>query len=128
MTKVEGVQSFGRAFLAAGARSTVTTLWRVADEPTAEFMTGFYHHLQRGVSRDEALRRAKLRLARSGTELADPHYWAAFALSGEALRPVPRAVSWNTVAIAAAVPVLVLAIVRARIVRRRRVTAASAAA
>jgi hypothetical protein len=79
-------------------------------------MEVFYHHLQRGEPRDEALRRAKLRLARSGTELADPHYWAAFALSGEALRPVPRAVSWNTVAIAAAVPVLVLAIVRARIV------------
>ena len=32
----EGVQSFSRAFLAAGARSTVTTLWRVADGPTAE--------------------------------------------------------------------------------------------
>src|SRR3712207_7447999 len=42
----EGVQSFSRAFLAAGARSTVTTLWRVADEPTADFMEVFYHHLQ----------------------------------------------------------------------------------
>jgi tetratricopeptide (TPR) repeat protein len=110
MTKVEGVQSFGRAFLAAGARSTVTTLWRVADEPTAEFMTGFYHHLQRGVPRDEALRRAKLRLLGSGTALADPHYWAAFVLTGDALRPVPRPLAWSTVALAATAAVLVAAL------------------
>ena len=105
MTKVEGVQSFGRAFLAAGARTTVTTLWRVADEPTAEFMTGFYHHLQRGVPRDEALRRAKLRLLGSGTALADPHYWAAFVLTGDALRPA-RPLAWSTVALIATAAVL----------------------
>jgi CHAT domain-containing protein len=99
IAKVEGVQSFGRAFLAAGARSTVTTLWRVADGPTAEFMTGFYHHLQRGAPRDEALRRAKLRLLTSGTALADPHYWAAFVLTGDGLRPVPRPLSWTAFAL-----------------------------
>lgn len=32
----EGIQSFSRAFLAAGARSTVTTLWRVEDHATAQ--------------------------------------------------------------------------------------------
>lgn len=98
MVRGEGVQSFSRAFLAAGARSTVTTLWRVADQPTADFMQAFYHFIQRGLSRDEALRRAKLRFMESGTELADPHYWAAFVLTGDALRPVPRAIAWTTIA------------------------------
>ena len=96
----EGVQSFSRAFLAAGARSTVTTLWRVADRPTDDFMTSFYHHLQQGLPRDDALRRAKLRMLNSGTRLADAHYWAAFVLTGDGLRPVPRAVSWTMLAFA----------------------------
>jgi len=93
----DGVQSFSRAFLAAGARSTVTTLWRVADEPTAGFMRVFYHHLQRGASKAEALRRAKLRFLESGSTLSHPHFWAAFVLTGDGLRPVPRAPSWRTV-------------------------------
>ncbi len=70
LVRAEGVQSFSRAFMAAGARSTVTTLWRVPDRPTADFMKVFYHHLQRGVTRDEALRRAKLAFLDSGTAAA----------------------------------------------------------
>jgi len=99
LVRGEGVQSFSRAFLASGARTTVTTLWRVSDQATADLMRVFYYHLQLGLARDEALRRAKLRLIRSDTALADPHYWAAFVMTGDALRPIPRAVSWRTVGI-----------------------------
>jgi hypothetical protein len=62
-------------------------------------MRVFYYHLQLGLARDEALRRAKLRLIRSDTALADPHYWAVFVMTGDALRPMPQAVSWRTVGI-----------------------------
>jgi CHAT domain-containing protein len=96
----EGIESFSRAFLAAGASSTVTTLWRVPDTTTASFMRVFYHHLQRGASRAEALRRAKLRFLASGPPLNDPHYWAAFVLTGEGLRPVSTAIRWRTVILA----------------------------
>ncbi|HMC62280.1 MAG TPA: CHAT domain-containing tetratricopeptide repeat protein, partial [Candidatus Solibacter sp.] len=41
----EGVEGFGKAFLYAGAKSTVTTLWRVDDHATAEFMKQFYYAL-----------------------------------------------------------------------------------
>jgi CHAT domain-containing protein/tetratricopeptide (TPR) repeat protein len=95
----EGVQSFSRAFLAAGARSTVTTLWRVADAPTASFMEVFYYHLQRGELRAEALRRTKLRFLQSKSPLAHPHYWGAFVLTGDSLRPIPRALSWTSLLI-----------------------------
>jgi hypothetical protein len=57
-------------------------------------MAVFYHQLQRGLTRDEALRQAKLRFLQSGNALADPHYWSAFVLTGVGSRPVPRAVSW----------------------------------
>ncbi len=106
MLRGEGVQSFSRAFLAAGARSTVTTLWRVPDRPTAAFMKVFYYHLQRGSSRAEALRQAKLRFISSGSDLSHPHYWAAFVLSGEGEQPVPRAMRWSSVWIAAALVVM----------------------
>jgi tetratricopeptide (TPR) repeat protein len=122
----EGVESFSRAFLAAGARTTVTTLWRVSDRPTANFMQVFYHHLQRGVARDEALRRAKLRFLESGTDLADPHFWAAFVLSGEALRPVPRAISRTAVALTTLPIVALLWFLVRRVAGRRRPRAKAA--
>jgi CHAT domain-containing protein/tetratricopeptide (TPR) repeat protein len=103
----EGVESFSRAFLAAGARSTVTTLWRVSDATTASFMRVFYHHLQRGMTRAEALRRAKLRFLESG---ADPHYWAAFVLTGEGLRPVSTSVRWSSIVIAAIAVACIVAV------------------
>ena len=37
----EGVEAFSRAFLAAVAAATVTSLWRVADRPTADLMSNF---------------------------------------------------------------------------------------
>ncbi len=119
LVRGEGVQSFSRAFLAAGARSTVTTLWRVPDGPTAAFMKVFYHHLQRGASRDDALRQAKLRFLRSGSGLSEPHYWAAFVLSGEGVGPVPLAVRWSSVALVAGM-VVAMALLLAWGARLRR--------
>ena len=119
LVRGEGVQSFSRAFLAAGARSTVTTLWRVADAPTANLMEVFYHHLQRGESRDEALRLAKVRFLQSGSSLAHPHYWAAFVLTGDGLRPVPRAISWIWVGAASLLSILVLTAAGWALLRRR---------
>ena len=90
----EGVQGFSRAFLVAGAHSVVAALWRVADAPTAEFMKVFYKELSRGVGKAESLRLAKLRFLGLKPPFAHPRYWAAFVLSGEALAPIPRAMSW----------------------------------
>src|SRR5206468_828178 len=44
----EGVQSLAVAFLDAGARSVVASLWNVNDERTATFMEAFYRHLSAG--------------------------------------------------------------------------------
>lgn len=97
----ENVQAFSQAFLASGAAATVTTLWRVADRPTAEFMKQFYFALANGESKAGALRSAKLRFLRSNSPLADPRYWAAFVLTGDGSSPIPRAISWTTCLIAA---------------------------
>jgi CHAT domain-containing protein len=101
MVRGEGVQSFSRAFLAAGARSTVTTLWRVADAPTADFMRLFYVRLAQGETKAAALRAAKLSFLRSGNQLAQPQYWAAFVLNGDGRVPIPRVIPWPWIAAAA---------------------------
>jgi len=103
----EGVQSFSRAFLAAGANATVTTLWHVADRPTAEFMKQFYHGLAKGQTKAEALRNAKLKFLRSGSDLAQPSFWAAFVLNGEGETPIPRVIAWSEIAIGAGALLLI---------------------
>ena len=43
--KAEGVVGMARAFLGAGARSVIASLWELDDEATLEFMRHFYEHL-----------------------------------------------------------------------------------
>ena len=43
--------NLARAFLTAGARSVVASLWDVDDRSTATLMESFYEHLKAGLSR-----------------------------------------------------------------------------
>jgi CHAT domain-containing protein len=82
----EGLIGLTQAFLYAGASSVVASLWKVDDRATAEFMIRFHRHLARAAP-SAALRLAKLEMIGSGI-WADPHYWAAFTLTGYS-RPAP---------------------------------------
>ena len=97
----EGVQSFSRALLAAGARSSVTALWRVADEPARQLMEQLYFELNRGTPKAEALRQAKLRFLHSDSSLRQPRFWAPFVLSGDGQRAIPHVLPWTYLAAAA---------------------------
>ncbi|MDX2246769.1 MAG: CHAT domain-containing tetratricopeptide repeat protein [Bacteroidia bacterium] len=80
----EGIASLARGFTYAGARSMVTTLWRVNDAATMEIMQDFYRFLKEGKTKDEALREAKLLyLDRSDNLLAHPYYWSAYVPMGD---------------------------------------------
>lgn len=95
----EGVQAFSRALLVAGSRSALTTLWRVDDHPTSEFMKQFYYYaLEKHQPKAEALRSAKLKFLHSGTALENPVHWAAFVLNGDGLDSLPVFVSWTEIA------------------------------
>jgi CHAT domain-containing protein len=79
----EGVLGLSRAFLVAGARSLVVSLWNVDDRSTALLMEAFHGRLRRGDAPAEALRLAKLTLRRrEGGRYAAPYYWAPFVLVG----------------------------------------------
>jgi CHAT domain-containing protein len=82
----EGVEGLARAFLYAGARSVVASLWDVNDERATRFMESFYRYLSEGKSKSEALRAAKLDFLSHAS--AAPRDWAAFVLIGDASRKV----------------------------------------
>lgn len=74
----EGVH---RAFLSAGARSVVATLWDIHDAVTRQLVVSFYKHLNAGQPKSAALRRAKLEVL---AKHPHPYYWAGFKLIGAA--------------------------------------------
>lgn len=76
----EGVANIVNAFIEAGAQSVVSTLWKLEDHATAQFMIDFYRQLSNRAGKAEALRQAQLDMMHSG---APPYYWAGFQLVGE---------------------------------------------
>ena len=80
--KAEGVVGIARAFLGAGARSVLVSLWAIDDKATLEFMKNFYQHLVAGKSASEALNRA-MNCMRESTEFSDVTHWAPFVLIGD---------------------------------------------
>ena len=82
MVRGEGVLGLPRAFLYAGARNVVVSLWSVSDEGTADLMTSFYREMiQKKRPAAEALARAKEDMMRS-ERWHHPFYWAGFVLIG----------------------------------------------
>lgn len=97
----EGVLGMSRAFLVAGSRSVVVSLWAVDSLATEALMVAFYDALRRGAAPGAALREAK-RTVRAGATLSSdargvrvvapgsgstlrrrhPFYWSAFVLMG----------------------------------------------
>jgi len=115
----EGVQGFSQAFLAAGAAATATSLWRVADQPAADFMKQFYYFLAQGQTKAAALRSAKLAFLHSNSTLSRPQYWAAFIMTGDGWQPCAQVVPWSAVAAAAGI-LLSLAALATRSLRCHR--------
>lgn len=79
----ETTLSLATAFTAAGARSTLTTLWQVDDAATRDLMVAFYRELATGKDRSEALSAAQLAQLEGG-DFAHPYFWSAMTLYGEA--------------------------------------------
>ena len=80
--KAEGVVGIARAFLGAGARSVLVSLWAIDDEATLEFMKNFYQHLVKGISASESLNQT-MNCMRESEEFNAVKYWAPFVLIGD---------------------------------------------
>jgi CHAT domain-containing protein len=79
----EGILGLSRAFLYAGARSVVVSLWNVSDISTSQMMKSFYQRLVGGIGNAAALRETKLQMIGIGREIQHPYYWASFIIVGK---------------------------------------------
>ena len=81
--KGEGMVGLSHAFMSAGSKSVVASLWKVDDRATAVLMGYFYDGmLKQGLSPAAALRAAQLKMMQDKRTNA-PYYWAGFVLQGE---------------------------------------------
>ena len=80
--KAEGVVGIARAFMGAGARSVVVSLWAIDDEATLEFMKYFYQQLAGGKPASESLNLA-MKSLRESDKFCDIKHWAPFLLIGD---------------------------------------------
>ena len=67
----------------AGAKSAIASLWNVPDEASSEIMTQFYQNLQKGMTKSEAMQKAKLSQIEKNKDL-HPFFWSPFILIGDA--------------------------------------------
>jgi len=78
----EGVVGLPQAFLLAGAKKTIVSLWQVDDFSTAEFMIEMYKHLLSDKKSPEASINLVKRTFIDNPKLNHPFYWSPFVLFG----------------------------------------------
>ena len=83
--KGEGVVGIARAFLAAGARSVLISLWAIDDEATMVFMKNFYQHLKEGKTASAAVHQT-MKSLRESEKFSEMRYWAPFQLFGDEVK------------------------------------------
>ena len=76
----EGLIGLSWAFLRAGARQVVASLWEVSDDSTPRLMDELYAGIAAGKAPAAALREAKMKLLRAGGQFRLPFYWAEFQI------------------------------------------------
>jgi CHAT domain-containing protein/tetratricopeptide (TPR) repeat protein len=84
----EGISNLVEAFLVAGSKSVVASLWSAEDTSASAVMEHFYDHLAHGEDTSSALRSAKLDLLTKFGDQLSPYYWAEFVSVGETSTPV----------------------------------------
>jgi CHAT domain-containing protein/tetratricopeptide (TPR) repeat protein len=78
----EGLMSIGRAFVLAGARCVITTLWPIEDAASVELVSYFYRRLRSGAPPARAAHDACMEARRHG---ASPRIWSALQVIGDGL-------------------------------------------
>ncbi len=73
----EGVYGLQRAFLVAGAKALIMSLWKVNDETTQQLMNNFYRNWINTKDMQASFKEAQLQLME---KYKQPYYWGAFVM------------------------------------------------
>ncbi|MBD2595260.1 tetratricopeptide repeat protein [Nostoc spongiaeforme FACHB-130] len=73
-----GISGVAYIFERAGAKAVMAGLWSVDDKETPKLMIDFYVNLQQGMTKGEALQKAKLQQIKR-----HPYYWSPFVIIGD---------------------------------------------
>jgi len=79
INSTDSVSGLSKAFIQAGAKDIVISLWSVNDQATKELMRSFYKEMKKHKDYAKALKAAKLKMIEEGKH---PFYWGAFVVSG----------------------------------------------
>ena len=90
----EGMISIGRAFMYAGAKNIVMTLWNIDDNRAHRLMRHFYRALRVEENVKDALYQAKLSFLRYADVNSHPGFWAPFISIGDRSKIEYEAASW----------------------------------
>ncbi|HFA51004.1 MAG TPA: CHAT domain-containing protein, partial [Bacteroidetes bacterium] len=84
LKKSEGIVSLAKAFVFAGAKSVITTLWSVEDKSAKNIITDFYRSIKNGERKNVALYNAKNQfLKNNGHSFKHPFFWAGIIPFGD---------------------------------------------
>jgi CHAT domain-containing protein len=84
----EGISNISQAFLLAGARNVISTLWSTDDIFSSYLMKRFYARLAASATIASSLTGAKREVLRTYGKEAVPYYWAGFTLEGLGNHPI----------------------------------------
>ncbi len=119
----EGLTSLSKALFHSNAQSVVSTLWAINDESSSIIMRFFYQNLKEGMTKDKALRLAKLEyLEEVDPAYAHPYYWAGIIAMGD-MSPVFSGYTFRKVAII--IGLMVFMVLLYLILRKKQVKAKS---
>ncbi|CAA6817860.1 MAG: Unknown protein [uncultured Sulfurovum sp.] len=79
INSMDSISGLSKAFIQAGAKNIIVSLWSVSDMGTKDFMSLFYQEIQSGKTYPEALREAKLTMIK---QKIPPFIWAPFIMNG----------------------------------------------
>lgn len=79
----DGSRSVCKAFIEAGSKSVISTLWQINDQSHSMIINQFYKNIHDGQDKSTALRDAKIKfLNQASMESIHPYYWSSYTATG----------------------------------------------
>ena len=114
--KGEGLMSLTNGFLQVGAKSVISSHWKIDDNASKQLMSDFYEIIgSENVAPSKALQKAKIRMFKN-SEYKSPFYWSAFTIHGDFQNRVSlkRSFDYRTYGLGLLIGILAWGVIKSR--------------